>query len=119
MRQHERPDAPRQASSVSSSSRSFDPTFSKYGNFDEIMSSPDISGAFGKHLVDSYYECLHYACPAVRWETFYQEAFVAGFNASQMGSPEGEVLCLVIQAFGSRVVSSLHPCSFILFRLNM
>lgn len=69
------------------------------------MQSPEISGAFGKHLVDSYFECLHYACPAVRWETFYQEALVAGFNASQMGTPEGEVLCLVVQAFGARVVS--------------
>jgi hypothetical protein len=104
VRQHE---LNRQGSSVSSSGRSLGPSYSKYGSFDEVLLSTDISGAFGKHLVDSYYECLHFACPAVRWETFYQEALIAGFNASQMGSPEGEVLCLVIQAFGSRVVSDI------------
>jgi hypothetical protein len=95
----------RQSSSVSSSSRPGMSMYSKYTAQDSVMVSNEISGAFGRHLIDTYYSILHHQCPAVRWETFYQEALVAGFNASNFGSPEGEVLCLVIQAFGSRVVS--------------
>jgi hypothetical protein len=64
-----------------------------------------VSGEFGKDLADSFYECLHQHCPVVQWEPFYQELLVAGFDAPRMRTPETEVLCLVVQAFGARVVS--------------
>jgi hypothetical protein len=67
----------------------------------------DVSGAFGKHLVDAYYECLHAQCPAIPWKPFYQELVASGFSATQMETPETQVLCLTVQALGARIVRPL------------